>query len=376
MRPRKKYFFPFCFSMCLLLPLVVTAREEWRIDPIAVKLKWQEEQFSTTLGGGYGYYSTDLSWNSDFKWRNPFSTTQPRYFKMGARRRLFNDWWANADGQYSLAPTCDFRWVELGLGKTAVRSFSFRTWVTGEWRRVAATSNLENYDLQVIGLCLRWRPWPALRWQGEITAENKDYLTPSKSSQKWALHNELTYRFLSHNWKGVLTENTREYPGNPWINYSYRSFRLEWDWKIAGNANLLTKCGLNYRRSGNGKEGGKLYITGIIDYPSSVEQTISWMYYTTKTIASYVPMTEEAEDEIFPFTNFRAGIRWKGIYPPFSFRTEFFGVQKEKIFNYGGMLKMQVDMGNVRWVLGLAPQGGFYQSEEKGYWLEVKYFFN
>lgn len=372
MRQWNKLIFIFC--SLFLLSCSVHAQNDWRINPVNFKVKSKEEQIYYTLGGGGGYYLPDFRWVSTFRWKNPADTSQPSYLKTGLRRRIINDWWISAEGKYSLAPTCDYRWAELKLEKTLAKPWSFHTWGSGEWRRAATDSTLENYDLTMIAACLRWRPWKGCLWKGEVSSEHKSYETPSKSSQKMALSNELAYRLNNHNLKCTISESTREYPHNSWINYWYKSRRVEWSWKLAPRTVLTTKCGWNRRISGTGKESGKLELTGIFDHPRSPKNTVSLMISATKITAVYEPLSEEVEQESFPFSNLRGGIRWVKTVSPFSFRGELFGVQKDDSWELRCMLKTQLETEKIRWVLGLAPWGGFYPTDEKGYWLEVRFY--
>lgn len=370
----KKILFILCSPFIISYVAKAKVKEDWRINPVDFKIKWKEKQVSYTLGGGGGYYLTDFRWNSTFRWKSPTSTTQPAYFKTSLRRRIKDDWWVNAEGKYSLASTCDYRWAELKLEKTLAKPWSFHTRGSGEWRRVVTGSTLENYDLTMIATSLRWRPWKDSLWKGEVSLENKIYDTPSKTSQKIAARNELSYSLNTHTWKCIIAESAREYPCNPWINYWYKSRRLEWSWKLKPYIILTNKCGWNRRISGDGKESGKLDLTGIFDYSPTKKNTVSLMLNATKVTAFYEPLSEEMEEESYPFSNLRGGIRWVKTSYPCSFRSDIFGVKKNDSWEFRCMLKVQVETDKIRWVFGLSPWGGFFPTDEKGYWLEAKYY--
>jgi hypothetical protein len=55
-------------------------------------------------------------------------------------------------------------------------------------------------------------------------------------------------------------------------------------------------------------------------------------------------------------------------------RAELFQKAKEEGEEYGWLLIMSFNYGDIRWELGLAPQGGFGYSAEKGYWIKAKYY--
>ena len=380
MRQPSTMFLPVCLLLCFFLAVPAGARGEWRLDPVHFKYKIKDDESFSALGGGWGFYAPHYRWTNDWKWRSQPTTTEPLTFQTELRRRVFADWWLTAGGKYAYAPACDFRWFELEVEKSQARPLAFRTWGNGEWRRVFPGAGIEDYDRQIIGLSLRWRPAPALRWQGEFMIEDKTYPTPTRSSRKLALRHELTSRFSHHRLTGIYANSTRDYPKNPWINYSYRSFRLEWTWAASDRSTLTAKSGLNYRRSGNGKEGGKLDLTGIYEYNHSPTRRLSGLLGASKVIASYDPLLEDEEEdsgaETFPFSNMRWGLRWRESVSPFSVQSEVFVVFKEEGFDWGGMLNLQVELEKVRIRLGLAPKGGFYQTAEKGYWVEARYYFD
>ncbi|NLW55278.1 MAG: hypothetical protein GX050_01425 [Firmicutes bacterium] len=380
MRLSSTMFLPVCLLFCFLFAVPAGAQGEWRSDPVHFKYKIKEEETFSAFGGGWGFYAQHYRWTTDLKWRSRPTTTEPLSFRTELRRRVLADWWLKAGGKYGYAPTCDFRWVEFELEKTQAHPLSVRTWGSGEWRRVFPGARIEDYDRQLIGISLRWRPKPTLRWKGEFMLEDKTYPTPSRSSRKLALRHEFASRFTHHRLTGIYANSTREYPRNPWINYSYRSFRLEWVWAAGDRIDITAKSGLNYRRSGNGKEGGKLDLTGIYEYTYSPGRTVSGLLSASKVIAAYEPLPEDVEEdtkaESFPFSNIRCGLRWREKIHPFLLRTELFVVYKEALFDWGGMLNLQVEVGKVRVRLGLAPKGGFYQTAEKGYWVEVRYYFD
>ena len=351
----------------------VAARGEWRVDPLALKLKWAEEQTQILLGGGWGYYDPAFRWTNDLRWRNNAAPTQPVYYKTQLRRRIGSDWWWGLAGRYAVAPTCDFRWAEVALEKTLARPWALRVWGAGEWRRVRSGGTLEDYDWQLIGSRLRWRPLPPLQWKSELTRETKTYPSPQKSSVKTALNNEVALRFAPHTFYGRWAESVRVYPENAWKNYYYRSLRLEWNWDISNTAYFEGNCGYNQQSQGSGKTSGKLQITGILDYPSTREYKLSWLCSAAKTVVDEFSIPVEEEDEL-PAADWRFGLRWQDLTPPLTLRMELFGIRDEGEITGGWAARLQGHQRRFRWTLGLAPRGGFYPSAEKGYWVEIKYY--
>ncbi|HHW12879.1 MAG TPA: hypothetical protein GXX33_07760 [Firmicutes bacterium] len=354
-----------------VLPLPISG--EWRADPLSIKLKWAEEETQVLLGGGWGYYAPAFRWTNDLRWRNNASPTQPVYYKTKWQRRIGGDWWWSLAGRYAVAPTCDFRWAEAALEKSLARPWAFRVWGAGEWRRVNSSGTLEDYDWQLIGFRLRWRPFTPIAWTGELTREEKNYPSPGKSSVKTALSNEVTFRFAPHTLYGRWAESVRVYPEDAWKNYYHRSLRLEWNWDISNNAYFEGNCGYNQQSQGSGKTSGELQITGILDYPSTREYKLSWLWSAAKTVAAEIPLTEEEEEEL-PAAGWRFGLRWQDLTPPYTLRVELFGQWQEGELTGGWAARLQGHHGRFRWTLGLAPRGGFYPSAEKGYWVEVKYY--
>lgn len=371
MKPRANVFRVLVVLIFLALPLPVDGK--WRLDPLAIKYKWAEEQAQILVGGGWGYYTPAFRWTNDLRWRNNAAPTQPVYFKTQFRRRIERDWWWDLAGRYAVAPTCDFRWTEVALEKTLAQPWALRIWGTGEWRRVNSGGTLEDYDWQLIGSRLRWRLLPSLQWKGELTREAKTYPSPQRSSVKTAVSNEVMLRYAPHTILGRWAESVRVYPDNAWKNYYYRSLRLEWKWKIGNNAHFEGNCGYNQQNHGSGETGGKLQMTGIFDYPSTREYKLSWLCSATKTVVAEIPLPEEEEDEL-PAADWRFGLRWQDLTPPYILRMELFGKWNEGKLTGGWAARLQGHQRRFRWTIGLAPWGGFYPSAEKGYWIEVKYY--
>jgi hypothetical protein len=355
---------------------VAAAKGEWRLDPVTAKVKWAEEENRLLVGSGWGYYTTNFRWTNDVRWRNLPSPSQPAYYQTKLRQRLANDWWLGTTGRYSTAPTCDFRWVELEVEKTLTKPVAIRVWGEGEWRRVTAGSNLQEYGLHIVGSRIRWRLMPPLQWKGELSQERKNYASPVNSSRKMAVSNELTWRISHHRLLGRWAESTRVYPENSWRNYHHRSLRLEWQWDINRITMLTANCSYNQQSQGSGKEGGKLQFTGILDYPYSRRNKLSWLVSGTKIVDTDDPSLEDEDTEPLPPAVWRLGLRWQEWTPPVTLRTELYGIWTEEGLESGVLLRLQGDISRLRWTLGLAPQGGFYPTEEKGYWVEVKYYFD
>jgi len=354
------------------LTLPYAAKAEWRFDPVFTKLKWSEKQDRWQAGGGWGYYTSGFRWTHDWRWRKPTSSSEPAYYQSELRGRIGNDWWLGTTGRYAIAPNCDFYWVEVELEKTRARPAAFSLWGEGEWRRVTAGATLEDYDQQIVGSRLRWQLLPQLQWTGELTREWKTYPTPRKSSLKTALSHEVTWRVSPHTFLGRWAESTRIYPDDAWKNYYYQSIRLEWKWNIKQKAFMTAKGGYNWQSQGSGKEGGKFQFTGILDYPFTPEYKVSWLVSTAKTIDSYILIPEEEETEPTA-ADWRLGLRWQDFSPPLTIRAELFCVWSDVVTG-GWLVRLQSRRGRIGWTLGLAPRGGFYPNEEKGYWLEVKYY--
>lgn len=355
-------------SLCGL-SLEVTA--EWRFDPVFAKLKWSEKQDHWQAGGGWGYYTTGFRWTHDWRWRNHTSPSEPAYYQSALRSRISNDWWLGAAGRYALAPTCDFRRLEVSLEKTQARPVAFSLRGEGEWRRVTAGVTLEDYDRIIGGSRLRWRLLPQLVWTGELTREWKTYPTPRMSSVKTALRHEVTWRVTPHRFLGRWAESTRIYPHDAWKNYHYQSLRWEWEWLMREEASMTVKGGYNWQRQGSGEEGGKIQLTGILDYPSTPAYNLSWLVSTVKTIASDLLLEEEEEMEP-TVPDWRLGLRFQDLSPPLTIRAELFCIWADVVTG-GWLVRLQGSQGRFGWTIGLAPRGGFYPNEEKGYWLEVKY---
>ena len=374
LRPRKGLSQTLLIILLLNLPTVAVAKGEWRLDPVTAKLKWAEGEDRLLVGGGWGYYATDFRWTNDVRWRNPSSPSQPVYYQTQLRRRITNDWWVGTAGRYSTAPTCDFYWVELEAEKTLSKPVAVRLWGEGERRHVTASTTLENYDLYIIGSRLRWRLAPDWQWKGELSREGKTYASPKNSSTKTAVSNELTWRISHHTLLGRWAESTRVYPENSWRNYYHQSLRLEWQWNINKSTYLSANCGYNRQQQGSGKEGGKLQFTGILDYPHTASDQLSWMASATKKVAAYDPSLEEESAEELPPADWRFGVRWQKWTLPLTLRTELYGIWREEGLVGGVLLRLQGDIARLHWNLGIAPRGGFYPTEEKGYWVEVKYY--
>lgn len=353
-------------------PLAVHA--EWRLDPVTSKIKWAEDETQVLTGGGWGYYTPDFRWTSDLSWRNNATPTQPIYYKTQLQSRIVKDWWWRVAGRYSTAPTCDFRWAEVTLEKTLARPLAFRAWGLGEWRRGNDRGRLDDYDLYLLGARLRWRPLASFQWNGELTNEQKIYPSPPKSSAKTALSNEVTLRFNPHTLLGRWAESIRVYPENAWKNYHHRSLRLEWTWNIRQNTVFTANCGYNHQSQGSGKEGGKLQMTGILDYPSTREYKLSWLWSRAKAIAAYDPSLPEEDGSALSAAAWRIGVRWQDFTPPLTLRAEVFGEWEEGKLTGGWAARLQGIYRRIRWTLGLAPRGGFYPTAEKGYWVEIKYY--
>lgn len=361
-------------GILLVFTAPLAVRGEWRADPLAVKLKWGEEQAQIQVGGGWGYYEPAFYWTHDLRWRNDAEPDRPSYYQTQLRRRISRDWWWSLAGRYAVAPVCDFRWAEVALEKTLARPWGFRVWGTGEWRRVKGGGTLEDYDWHLLGSRLRWRPLTPLQWQSELTREAKTYPAPQRSSVKTVLRNELALRFAPHTFSGRWAESVRVYPANAWKNYYYRSLRLAWNWEISDNAYFEGNCGYNQQSQGSGKTTGKLQITGVLAYPSTREYKVSWLCSAAKMVVAEFPFPVEEEEEELPPAGWRFGLRWQDLTPPFTLRAELFGIWDEGILTGGWAARLQGHWWRTRWTLGLAPRGGFYPSAEKGYWVEVKYY--
>ena len=354
-----------------LFTLSLETKAKWRFDPVFTKLKWGEKQYLWQAGGGWGYYTSGFRWTHDWRWRNHTTSSEPAYYQSQLRGRIGNDWWLGTAGRYAIAPNCNFRWVEVELEKTQARPLAFSLWGEGEWRRVTAGVTLEDYDQQIVGSRLRWRLFPRLQWTGELTREWKTYPTPQKSSLKTALSHEMTWQVTPHHFLGRWAESTRIYPGDAWKNYHHRSFRLEWEWLIREKALIAAKGGYNWQSQGTGKEGGKFHWTGILDYPSTPDYKVSWLVSTAKKTDSYpiIPEEEETEPTV---ADWRLGLRLQDFSPALTIRAELFCAWADLVTG-GWLVRLQGRRGRIGWTLGLAPRGGFYPNEEKGYWLEVKY---
>jgi len=367
--PRKCQALAFLFFLILTLPLVASA--QWRFDPVSTKLKWNDQETLFLAGGGWGYYTSGLRWTHDLRWRNHPSPSTPLYYKSELRRRIEQDWWLGAAGRYALAPTCDFRWFQVELEKTQTKPVALSLWGEGEWRRVTAGTTLEDYDQQIVGARLRWRLVPRLYWKGEWNREWKTYPTHRKSSMKTALSNELTWQVSPHTFLGRWAESTRIYPDNAWENYYHRSFRLEWNWNISQKALWTANCRYNWQSRGSGKEGRQVSFTGSLEYPYPSNTKWIWLVSAAKATDSYVLLPEEETEQ--PPVDCRLGLRFQGFSPPLIIRAELFCAWEEQVTG-GWLLRLQSRTGPIGWTLGLAPRGGFYPTEEKGYWIEAKYY--
>jgi hypothetical protein len=98
------------------------------------------------------------------------------------------------------------------------------------------------------------------------------------------------------------------------------------------------------------------------------------MASATKKVAAYDPSLEEENAEELPAADWRLGVRWQEWTPLVRFRTELYGALTEEGLVGGWLLRLQGAFARLRWTLGMAPRGGFYPTEEKGYWVEVKYY--
>lgn len=362
-----------CFLLVFLFTLPCAGKAEWRFDPVFTKLKWSEGQEHWQAGGGGGYYTSGFRWTHDWRWRSRTSATEPAYLQSALRGRLGKDWWLGAAGRYSLAPNCTFRWLEGELAKTQARPLAFSLWGEEEWRRVAAGANLEDYDRQRLGSRLRLRLHPRLMWTGELSREWKTYPTPRMSSVKTALSQEVTWQATPHHFLGRWAGSTRVYSDNAWKNYHRQSFRWEWEWLLREETALTVKGGYYWQTKGTGEEGGKIHWTGALVYPSTPEYRITWLASTAKTLTADLLFEEEEEEETESVpADWRLGLRFQDLSPPLTVRAELFCVWADEVTG-GWLVRLQGRYGRFGWTLGLAPRGGFYTNEEKGYWLEVKY---
>ena len=201
-------------GILLVFTAPLAVRGEWRADPLAVKLKWGEEQAQIQVGGGWGYYEPAFYWTHDLRWRNDAEPDRPSYYQTQLRRRISRDWWWSLAGRYAVAPVCDFRWAEVALEKTLARPWAFRS---GDGRVAPGQGRWHpgETDWHLLGSRLRWRPLTPLVAKridpgGQDLSRTAAVLGQNRPAQR------VGFTLCPHTFSGRWVESVRVYPANAW----------------------------------------------------------------------------------------------------------------------------------------------------------------
>lgn len=364
-------------SVFFLFSAVVQA--EIIFDPVDLKIKERVDGGYSRLAFGWGYRVTDLRWNWDFAFYEPASDDYRTYLQTIIKKRVWSNWWGGGGWRFSTQPAANYQWIRFFAEKTQRRSWSYAVWGENEWRFINKnkSSTLDEYTYQEAGLRAKWNSPGGLSWMGEIKRREKDYHTSPNSWLKYYLETEGSGRFANHLLTLRYLERTGEYPDNAWENYWGSTVGAEWEWVIAPDCKLELKGSWSGEEWGDAEVRKKRSFALVFAYPRTEETTITWMGSLRDSWGKDpVPDEEnmEGEEEKAPDVYFRLGVRLETAFSPFSLRAEVFHGEEKELSLTGGLIIIRIDGGNILWELGLAPQGGYNYSAEKGYWIRIKYY--
>ena len=344
----------------------------WEPGPFVWKGKWREGDFFSRTGWSLTYRTGDARWNWSLVYNEPSSDDRLSYLDTSFRKRAGGAWWYGTGGRLSTQPACDYRELRLFLENTARTSWSGRVWAEGQQRLTSSSSSLNEYSYGELGVRVRRREGGFL-WLTELKMRQKDYQTTLNSWRKYHLETGGDARLSNHFLSLRYRESTGEYPDNTWNNEWSNTWIVKWEWTVTGgNTFLAVRSSRLLREWGENKKREEWEITGSLEHPRTPESTVSWMAGYREAVRRDLYPGEEEEERDDP--GFRWGVRWKGVFPGGKVRTELFQARKGEEIREGALFIIQLEGEKIRCQLGLAPWGGFNPSEEKGYWVEMRYY--
>lgn len=364
------------FSM-MICAVSVQAGET--IDPIDLKIKMKDEKMIYRMGFGWGYQRPNFSMTWDFVFYEPSTDAQLSYIKIAARQKTSTDWWYGGEWRFSSQPRSDYQRFRLSLEKAQRRSWSFSLWKEYEKRQTGIKSTLHEYAFQELGMRGSWYLCQWFSLSGELKKREKDYETSPNSWVKYDLSTTGEAKFGDQSLSLSFKESTGEYPDNAWGNYWSNGFGGEWQWRISPISSLQIKGARSTKEWGDGKGRIEDSYSGTLEFPKSGAFTLSWLGSYKQSHGWWEGEREEdsGEDPTEDLKGWRRlGVRLEKERGPFTFRSEtFHGWEQgaEKAVS-GWLLIIRWDKGKTRWELGVTPQGGFNLSEEKGYWIRMRYY--
>jgi hypothetical protein len=346
--------------------------------PVEVKVKEQEGEFLRKYDLAATYKAKDWRWNLDAVLYDPMSYQRLSRVKNTFRFRTESGWWLGGEGSYSFEPACDYWWLRLLTEKRNTKSWSWKLWSDGEWRLTNTGYTLDEYSYSEHGVRVGWTPWKKIRCTGQLTKRVKDYAVSPNSWRKYDLRTEGKGSYRNHDLIVAYTESSGTYPENAWGNYWSNSVGVDWAWQITPSTRVRLDHSRRFQEWGNGKQRRERDFLAVVEYPKSATFTVAWMYGVKESVGQLVLIDEVREEDAD--LRSRIGLRLtKDLPGPRAsvknrIRAELFQKAKEEGEEYGWLLIMSFNYGDIRWELGLAPQGGFGYSAEKGYWIKAKYY--
>lgn len=365
----------------LLFISTVEAGAAWQPGNLTWKNKYQEEEgFFTRAAWRFSYRIPDLRWNWSLVHNEPSSDDRLSYLQTDVRKRVRQgNWWYGGRARFSTQPACNYLGARFFLENTSRLSWSGRLWGEGEWRMIPGaraqntSSRLDEYSYHELGTRIRRRN-AGFSWLGEIKGRQKDYRWVTKNSwRKLQIETGVERRSAGYFFSLRYRESTGVYPENDWKNEWGNYWNFRWEWKINENTRLVTRGSRLFREWGEDKRREEWGVTGILEYPRSPKMTACWMLAYREAVRRDLYFDDEEEEREDP--GFRAGFRWQGVLSGCRVRMELFRAWKAEDVREGVFLVFRGEEGKWRWQVGIAPWGGFNSSEEKGYWVETRYYF-
>lgn len=343
----------------------------WEPGPLVWKGKWREGNFFSRTGWSFTYRTGDLRWEWSLVHNDPSSDDRLSYLDTSFRKRAGGTWWYGTGGRLSTQPACTYRELRLFLENTARTFWSGRLWAEGEHRLPSPSSRLDEYFYSELGARVRRREG-GFMWLTELKMRQKNYQTSLSSWRKYHLETGGDARLAGHFFSLRYRESTGEYPEDAWKNEWRNSWVAEWEWTVTGKTFLAVRCSRLLHEWGENKKREEWDLAGRLEHPRTPDSTVSWMVDYREAVRRDLYLGEEEEERYDP--GFRWGVRWQRVFPRYNLRTEFFQSRKGDEIQEGILLILQLERENIRCQVGLAPRGGFSPSEEKGYWVEIRYY--